>query len=64
MIQAVLEALLYPVFELFIRLPGYFFLRCVCGPSAHDLESNRVLLTGILIWLAIGSALAVTLWLW
>ena len=63
-IQAVLEAFLYPVFELFIRLPGYLFLRFVFGPSAYDLENTRVLLAGFLIWLAIGSAFAVALWLW
>jgi hypothetical protein len=63
MLSALLEAILEPIFEVVVRLPGYLILRCFRRRSDLDLESARVMLTGLLFWATVGTAVGLAVWL-
>jgi hypothetical protein len=58
MLSAVAEAVLEPVFDFSIRLPGYFVLRPFSDPTRLELDNARVLFAGLLTWLTIAGTVA------
>jgi hypothetical protein len=63
MLDVLFEIVLGMVLQVLFRLPGYYCLRCVYRRAEIDLEGDRVLFVGILLWVLVGVTVALIVWL-
>ena len=54
MLEAIFEALLQVLFEILVRLPGFWIMRCFLPAEKLPQNNKKELVAGILFWLAIG----------
>jgi hypothetical protein len=58
-----LEVILYPIFEVLVRLPGYWLLRCRYKASEVAVESDATIVAGLFLWALVVVTIVLIVWL-